>query len=81
MLEKWETDCKHEEAEPAKSEDWEEVKWEESEVPGEEGPLDDAQQQASAEAPVCRPVEDTLENVIDGIRDWQTRSIGADDAR
>ena len=68
VLEKWETDCKHEEAEPAKSEDWEEVKWEESEVPGEEGPLDDAQQQASGEPPVRRPVEDTLENVIDGIK-------------
>lgn len=64
LFEKWDTDCKHEEAEAAKSEDWE-VKWEESEVPEEEGPLDDAQQQASGEPPVRRPVEDTLESVIE----------------
>ena len=67
-IEKWDTDCKHEQAEASKSEDWEEVKWEESEVPGQEGPLDDARQQASAEPAVRRPVEDSLDNVIEGIK-------------
>ena len=38
LFEEYGADCKHEEAEEVKGEDWEQVKWEESEVPWEEGP-------------------------------------------